>query len=143
MKRLFYSLSFVISLTVAQQLSAQTIQYTYDAAGNRTQRKIVLGNNPDPSPNKKGFIQKDSLGKIGVTIAPNPTAGLLKITMDNYIDGVPAATIMVYDLSGKLIIQKQGITGSAEIDLSPYPAGAYLLKLSAGENTSIWNLVKE
>lgn len=132
-------------LLTSQLLSAQSrvLQYRYDVTGNRIERKIVLSSGGGAVPDRKGTLQKDSLGKIGVSIFPNPTEGLIKITLDNYIEGVPAATITVYDLSGKLLIQKQGITGSTELDLSSFARGAYLLRLNAGENISVWNIVKE
>jgi hypothetical protein len=58
---------------------------------------------------------------------PNPTDGILHIT-----SGIDSpSTIKVIDASGKIILTRKTETGVADLDLSPYPAGFYIVTLTS------------
>ena len=61
------------------------------------------------------------------TMFPNPTDGILHIR-----SGIDSpALIRVIDASGKIVLTRNEDAGLADIDLSPYPAGFYIVTLSS------------
>ncbi len=64
---------------------------------------------------------------------PNPTTGLVTLESPAEIE------LMLYDLSGRLLLQ----SSTKQLDLSLFPAGAYLLKLNIGEWQGSELLIKQ
>ena len=71
----------------------------------------------------------DSPGIIEFNLFPNPTAGILHITSE--IDS-PSA-IEVIDASGRVVLSRRTDSGVTDIDLSPYPAGFYIVTLTSNQ----------
>ena len=67
---------------------------------------------------------------MGVKIFPNPSKGLLNISIDGIKDQVAAAEISSID--GKMI-QTAAFTRSIRIDLSSKPKGTYIVRVSSGK----------
>jgi len=138
----------------------QQVEYVYDAAGNRTQRKIITL--PKSSPEEGGMSKSsvadpvqpseaiatvperydDMLGERKIVIYPNPTQGLLRI---EYQGGgeLKNARLLLYDMQGKLLLQFNKVEPSQMFDLSPHPAGMYILQIIEGSFKSEWKIVKE
>lgn len=69
-------------------------------------------------------------------IMPNPGNGKLYVHAQS--GNLQGAMLNVYDISGKEVLKfeiKEANDGSAPIDLSQLPKGAYLLKINAGEQS--------
>lgn len=62
-----------------------------------------------------------------VSIYPNPSSGQLNINsdVDNY-------SLQVIDLTGKIIINKNNLSETTQIDLSNMPNGIYMVKINNG-----------
>ncbi len=129
-----------------QDIYSQTkVSYGYDAAGNRVSRTIVitqLKSAPAPEQEEHTTVYSEMLSGIKLDIYPNPTDGLLKVEIHNLPEGQTAG-IMLYNLSGQLILTKKGIEKSAEIDISNQQAGTYLMKIVAGEYQTEWKIIKK
>ncbi|MFG6686915.1 T9SS type A sorting domain-containing protein [Mariniflexile sp. HNIBRBA6329] len=69
-----------------------------------------------------------------IKIYPNPTTGKL------YISGVNTGTIEVYDSMGKSLIKTDAIS-TKNIDLSNYPKGLYLVKISQETGIKVFKTV--
>ncbi len=71
-----------------------------------------------------------------IKVFPNPTANSVTIQVGNeqYI-----AT--AYDLTGKIVVQAQNISGSTQIDLSDLAAGKYILHLQ-GQIRYTFSIIK-
>lgn len=68
------------------------------------------------------------------SIYPNPSSG--RITIDWEVELEEPARIEIYDLKGQLIRSEENVTATqVEYDLSQYPAGVYLVKLTTKEQT--------
>ena len=67
----------------------------------------------------------------GVSIYPNPSTGLIKITNTN----ATANTIVIYDMVGKVVTTKEA-KDSTTIDLTSKGTGIYLVEVS-NENGSL------
>jgi hypothetical protein len=63
-----------------------------------------------------------------IRIYPNPAYGKFTITTDSNIQ-----SIVIFNLSGKLIYSDSGFIYQKEIDLSGYDKGVYLLKIQTGK----------
>jgi len=74
----------------------------------------------------------DSKNKISAKIYPNPVVNLLQIESE-----IPfAGSIQVYDVSGKLVLQKKTQnTKDFQLDITSFPAGLYLLKVTNNGET--------
>ena len=69
----------------------------------------------------------ESPKSLEFTLFPNPTDGILHIR-----SGIDSPTAFkVIDASGKIILSGKTDTGVADIDLSPYPAGFYIVTLTS------------
>jgi len=144
-------ISCVIFMSIGAVLYSQnnTVNYGYDAAGNRTFRTITLQPKPAPAPKDKEeeqqpseVVYSEALSDIELKIYPNPTDGLLKVEIHNLPEG-QTVDIMLYNLSGKLIKSFKGLNKFATIDLSAQPQGTYLMKIRAGEYQTEWKIIKK
>lgn len=59
-------------------------------------------------------------------VYPNPSNGLLTIEADQ---NQPISTILVSDISGKVMQQLQGAGSTLQVDISNYASGIYLIKV--------------
>ena len=75
--RLIISILFLLPLIVSSQT---IVNYTYDAAGNRIKREIVLSRTMENT--EKPLTE--TLSRKSISIYPNPTAGLLKISISGW-----------------------------------------------------------
>ncbi|MBI9066004.1 MAG: T9SS type A sorting domain-containing protein [Salinivirgaceae bacterium] len=144
-------------------MNAQTFVYTYDAAGNRSNRHVLtlksalidttitsvevdssfVENNSFSSIDKnKANIGMDNLGDVRLSLYPNPTAGKVVIKIDNLAE-YSFGQIMVYDSKGTLLIRKNGVGQSSEISLFNYPGGNYIVKIIVDNKVSEWKIIKE
>lgn len=136
--------------------NAQTIQFTYDAAGNRIIRTVVLP--VPPLKTHAEMLLANSLvsnqdeeviifseyqpGLVEVKAYPNPTNGPLNIEVLN-LDRVEDAVITMTDLSGRLLLEQVLLQVATVLDLSGYTAGIYILAFTAGNQKSQWKIVKQ
>ena len=147
MKKLLYfiAMSFFLALILAFEGKAQTsFTFGYDASGNRTSRTIALKSAFIPQNDTIAAKQKsldDLIGNREVKIYPNPTKGLLRVEMP-VIEGL-SATIKVFSMQGILIKQLEINSISTEIDLSRQSPGIYIMRISIGELSSEWRIIKD
>ncbi len=141
----------------ALQANAQSIKYTYDDAGNRTERskltvqsmtRAAVSNGetqPADTPEKAGEpVQlEEMLAGTKVTIYPNPTKGMLRV--DITASKIPKdACIHIYNVSGTLVRQLTGVSATNNIDISAQPAGTYIMRIMLDkENVSVWKVIKK
>jgi YD repeat-containing protein len=128
---------------------SQTINYSYDAGGNRTSRTIVLNRGSkgsgDVKEEKKVLekVIKDETFLTGtVKIYPNPTHGLLEIEVP-IIDEDFELQIIVTDINGRKILDKRNEPVKTVVDLSSQPNGIYILNLKQGDTYSKWKIIKK
>ncbi len=135
---------FQIIICLCAVVSAQTIEYGYDSAGNRVSRKIINLSNPQSAKAAVDSFeepQKEQLGELGISIYPNPTRGLLKVDFENLPDN-EVVNLQVLDMNGRSLLGKT-TTDNTEIDLSDKPSGNYLLIILCGNKKSSWKIIKQ
>ena len=141
----------IVLLFLVTKVSAQqnAVQYLYDNAGNRIQRNIIvlLGKAPSILQQESEAVAVPSTETIaGITfkIYPNPTEGLVIIQSDENFSLLENKTVVVYDMNGKIVLEKQFNNLEERIDLSKEDPGTYFLKISASNGYKAeWNIVKK
>ena len=118
--------------------------YSYDAAGNRISRTIILTRNMAKKQARtvKDKEYTDILSLRNITISPNPTKGMVKITITGLKDS-DSCKMSIYTLKGQTI-KTLPVTGeTTTVDLGGQPDGIYLLDITVnGEKTS-WKIIKK
>ena len=121
----------------AQYVAGQSVEYTYDTAGNRILREPW---NPSQGPSNKTNPfdqevntepQSDDLESANINMYPNPTTGLLLIQLKGKAISDQAGQISIYSAQGDLVRNYPLEAGldELEIDLSNLPSGMYFIQL--------------
>ncbi|MFK7787540.1 MAG: T9SS type A sorting domain-containing protein, partial [Crocinitomicaceae bacterium] len=76
---------------------------------------------------------------LGMTISPNPSTGIFKVSFENVVSGV----INILDAKGRLIQAKELNGNTSIIDLTSVQSGLYFLNVLTEEGVSRTCLVKE
>lgn len=97
--RLIISILFLLPLIVSSQT---IVNYTYDAAGNRIKREIVMSRSIENT--EKPLTE--TLSRKSISIYPNPTAGLLKISISGW-ETTDKCKFTIFSLKGALIQEIQ------------------------------------
>jgi hypothetical protein len=130
-------------LSAGIALSAQNVTYTYDAAGNRTQRVITLSSKSLPSQSLNAATPlEDLVAERKVKIYPNPTKGMLAVEVDN-LEGDVKGEFSIHNAAGSLIKKQKTVSGKATFDLTSQPTGVYFLRIRLGDEVNTWKIIKE
>lgn len=144
MKTLIKLVALFTFLFANSQLNAQTVYFEYDQAGNRISGKTILMARAEVAEEEEeattGFTEV--IDEMTIKIYPNPTEGLIRVDFNNQPEN-ELAKIILYDLSGKKITSKEGISGNAELDITTQPAGIYIMKIFVGNAQSEWKIIKK
>lgn len=132
-----------VSVLFCCTVSAQSIEYGYDACGNRISRQVVLEqyNKSLSVEEQQDTYSEEQLGTVQLRIYPNPTYGRLKVVIQSPDESY--GSIEVYDTQGHRIAILTNAEHENDIDLSPQPNGIYLMRLSIGDEVSTWKIIKK
>ena len=77
---------------------------------------------------------EDVEGDLKISIAPNPTTGVVYLTMNTTETDNPIISILSVD--GKLLRTEElaNASGTFPLDLSAYPGGMYFMQIQSGDN---------
>lgn len=137
---LFYLLFPVVSI------AQSNIGYSYDAAGNRVRREIVVqavqnGEAKQQSLDSEKMSFSDMLCGHSIKINPNPATGNLSIIISGLTQS-DRGSCVVYTPQGSQVVAGNIGTGNFNIALGGHPSGIYLLKISVNNNSTTWKIVK-
>lgn len=133
-----------------------TIRYTfkYDDSGNRIKRDTVTISlkNKNTSLDSAAIYGindniateqffEEKLNELSILVYPNPTRGLLKISIPNR--DKETVRLQLYSLQGILITDKKMDGNLNEVDLSGKPSGMYILKIFVNGKESVWKIIKD
>ncbi|RCW31945.1 putative secreted protein (Por secretion system target) [Marinilabilia salmonicolor] len=127
-----------------------TIEYFYDNAGNRTNRQVVVINNPLKSASKNEEIAnsqpepvKSLWNDIEINIFPNPTAGDVNISFDGFSD-IKDIQYSIFNAMGKMVAKGQiNSLDSDKLPFSNLPRGVYILILKSNDDSKQWKIIKQ
>lgn len=134
---LLFSISFFLTFSVTAQ---QKIGYTYDEAGNRIQKKIVLTGPNDDDYARKAQKFQDEVDELSVLIYPNPTSDRVIVNVQNEFD--KNSSILLLDMKGNVLQTIPTINQINEFDLSSYTKGSYILSIINNKKSSNWVIIK-
>lgn len=136
------------------------IEYQYDNAGNRIERKLavelrsgeivqdssfstgpVIGEETASAELMKPELE-ETFGNLELKVYPNPTTGVVYLELSR-LPGEELSQIELWSPAGRLI-EKSKITGQlTRIDLWGKPAGIYIVKTSLSGQSFTWKIIKE
>ena len=145
MKTLRNTLAIALLTTIPTVAKAQNVSYTYDAAGNRIKREIVMSRQQSPTRSAKTEEQEsfsEMLAQKQIKIHPNPTSGLLKVEVLG-LEPDDVCQLRLFTASGQQIINREATSSTTSLDISSRPNGVYLLRISIGKDETTWKIIKK
>lgn len=143
-------LFFCLYCCMANLVFGATIEYNYDSAGNRISRQVILlrsakvENHGDSIPEPPIFSQ---IGPEQIGVAPNPTKGLLHVsinTQDSDTDEAPKELrLLLYSTQGALLQDHKTHDREISLNLSEYAPGHYILKVFLGDTSIEFKIIKQ
>lgn len=120
-------------------LDCPQIIFSYDASGNRMQRKLVI--TPCDQQSNKLAQQPQPTPPFHVNVYPNPAQD--KINVDLQKDELETESkIELYDVNGKVVYTENSLSLQIQVDISGYPSGIYLLKITKNKEFTSFNVSK-
>lgn len=144
-------LSFIylfLPVTQAQERLPDYISYEYDANGARISRKViylpVLKSGPLRQSVENTGIVEDGWQNKKVRVYPNPTQGILKISveLDNSATNELQIIYRLYDSLGVLLLEYSSHESATIMNLSSYPKGWYILRLQSGDSIKEYKIIR-
>ena len=112
-------------------VSAQNhIKYTYDKAGNRIKKEIVLN-------------RSDRMNERIIQIFPNPTKGNLLITVSGDSENLTTGHLTLFNFAGKMVVKTEITSTTTSLDISSEPNGIYIMQIELGDEKTSWKIIKE
>lgn len=144
MKQVFSLLFLLSSFLSFSQTTCPEITFSYDASGNRIQRKLIIINcNPLSQRTNADTTHttKDTTAQMKAKVFPNPTQDKINIELEETKD-VIESTILLFDVSGKKIYSEITALNRLQIDITGLNAGIYSLKIIRGKNQAAYSVLK-
>jgi hypothetical protein len=137
-------IAFLLLMSSATISEAQTTQFSYDVAGNRIKREIILQKSSSANIDTAFYSKPvtEMMGKMKITIYPNPTRGQLSVEIANIPAGA-SGEIKIYNIAGNIIYYQKTLGPLNPFDFSIYPTGIYVLYIKVGQNESKWKIIKQ
>jgi hypothetical protein len=144
MRTIRHSFSILLCCYSVISGAQTTITFQYDYAGNRTDRIIEFKKSAEMLTDTatQSMPLSERMDEMFISIFPNPTKGQLSIDVVNMSREVNSS-IEMYNNEGKLIQKLEGILPSNHIDISPYTAGIYYMRVNIGKNVREWKIIKD
>ena len=148
MKSKYYIL-LLLSGIVSSVFSQNRVYYTYDAAGNRLsglssqlRMAVITNQETEEEIDPQEIVYSDKIEQSNIRIYPNPTKGILKIEIIRMSEDNPIH-IQLYDMSGRMLINKPDSDPFTDLNISHYPEGTYILTIFSDNKTMHWKIIKE
>ncbi len=134
-------MAFVAFSSFVNAQNPLPIEMSYDAAGNRITRKVMQVSMMTRGDNDSTYYL-DRMHSIQLKVYPNPTQGKVCIEMQGVEEGMDSR-ILVFDSQGRKVYENERQGDRLELDLSEYPAGYYMVELSANGERTTWKIIKK
>lgn len=145
MKAIKYILTLVVIFFLPTVLFAQqTVDFEYDAAGNRVLRQVSTKKVTKTEIDtlfKSGAITEKITGDNLVKVYPNPTYGIINIEFPGMID--KSATYFLTDQHGRQVMIGKFNNFSNTIDITTQGRGVYYLLIKAPNIYQVYKIIKQ
>lgn len=131
---------------MAQEPAPPAVMYTYDAAGNRVMRGVLIipeGKWEDTTATEEPPpLPEEAADGNSIKAYPNPTNGLLHVAVSGSLLEDGPGRYWLYDLQGRML-REGGISQSmVTLNLGNEAQGIYILKVMAGGRKEEWQVVR-
>lgn len=122
----------------------QGIEYLYDAAGNRYQRKVFVltpaAETGRLASDEQSEISEELIPGLKLTIYPNPVKETLHLRATGEFQSYK---MTIYDLTGKTMLNTSVNQPNKQINVSHFSKGTYIIRTRVGEQFTEWKMVKQ
>ena len=122
------------------------IVYDYDNAGNRISRVLSSQKSATitfPANEKKIKVQdKLTEEESLIKVYPNPTTGIIKISLENYPDPI-IGECRIYNLNGTVLKHTKLNSSFTEVSLSDCINGTYIMRLIINDKLFDYKIIKQ
>ena len=134
-------IAVLLALVSPFMIVSQDIRFSYDAAGNRVKREIVMEAKALDTKSTTDCFS-ESIAKKDIKIYPNPTDGIIKVEISVF-DDTDICEISIFNASGQLLLSRTASSSITEVDIVSQPKGIYIMRISLNGNDSIWKIIKK
>jgi len=134
----------VLFLLAALHAMAQdTVCYSYDAAGNRVRREIILNRQNAPQQPGASLYYSDQLtADYRIKIHPSASDGMVRVEVLSTGSSNEGA-VTAYNLSGAKVQECKVEHGNAYVNLGDSPKGVYVLHIEINGKSTDWKVIKK
>lgn len=130
-------LFLIIAAVQPNDIITQQRCYTYDTAGNRTQRACNFFRIVDTDPKETAIINPVHVEfrfnvdakNLDATIVPNPSSGEIQIVAKGF---GPDASYTILSSEGRVLLSGPVVLGQ-KVDVSHLPEGLYYIRIVEGD----------
>ncbi len=135
----------LIIILIGIKVTGQTITFSYDATGNRTQRikvtKSQVATLADTVESIQGINSDAIVGNWVINIYPNPTADGINISCSGNEENAQLKATFL-NTKGEVLRKFAINRGEQYNDLSDMPSGLYFIRIESRVKTEQWRVIK-
>lgn len=131
---------FLLAFASVQSAFAQAVEYSYDAAGNRTYRGIMVRHVKERETTSTKDILAEDLTQI-VRIEADSKAGTVTVFVDG-LKPIDKCDISLFNTMGVNLLNLAAESPSTLVDLRPYPDGTYIVSVTLNGKRDSWKVSK-
>lgn len=137
-------LTLLLTCTIGDSHAQQQIYYGYDAAGNRTMRTTynIYQSRSLEETEENGEADNSLASGWRVTVAPNPTHGLVQVMVSG-LGGFDSCTMTLVSASGQAVLTTATKQVLTTIDMTSLANGLYLLRADIDGTAISTKVIKE
>lgn len=137
------TLLFIFIMLALNAKAQQKLSYTYDDAGNRIKRAIVMeARSVDVDDTEEELFFEDRIANRQLKIYPNPVKEQLTIQLPGYESSVSGEFIL-FNISGSVL--HKGVINSeiTRVDMNRFTIGTYVLHIIIAGERTVWKIIKQ
>lgn len=141
MRRTLPIIFMLLALTAKAQ---QKLSYAYDAAGNRTERTIVMTVRSADVEDKAqdGLFFEEQIANLQLRIYPNPVKEQLTIQISDY-ESSARMEFVLYSIGGSILHRGTIDSETTLVNMSRFTTGTYVLHIIIGGKRTVWKVIKQ
>ncbi len=138
-----HSIAVLMLLSTLPAIAQNAVYYSYDAAGNRVRREIVLNQQNAPQqPGPTAYYTDRLSADYRIKIHPNASDGIVRIEVLS-TGGRCEGAVTTFNASGMKVTDSKVEDGNAYVNLGDSPKGVYILHVDIGGKTTDWKIIKK